>query len=33
MLRIRKVNGQLIEEKFADFAFVPLLGEGGWDSK
>lgn len=33
MIRIRKVNGQLIEEKFADFAFVPLLGEGGWDLK
>lgn len=33
MLRIRKVNGQLVEEKFADFAFVPLLGEGGWDLK
>jgi protein-L-isoaspartate(D-aspartate) O-methyltransferase len=30
MLRIRKVNGNLVEEKFADFAFVPLLGEGGW---
>jgi protein-L-isoaspartate(D-aspartate) O-methyltransferase len=33
MLRIRKVNGNLIEEKFADFAFVPLLGESGWDLK
>lgn len=33
MLRIRKVKGQLVEEKFADFAFVPLLGEGGWDLK
>jgi len=33
MLRIKKVNGQLIEEKFADFAFVPLLGESGWDGK
>src|ERR1044071_4090551 len=33
MLRIRKVDGKLIEEKFADFAFVPLLGESGWDSK
>jgi protein-L-isoaspartate(D-aspartate) O-methyltransferase len=32
MLRIRKVNGNLIEEKFADFAFVPLLGESGWGS-
>jgi protein-L-isoaspartate(D-aspartate) O-methyltransferase len=33
MLRIRKVNGQLVEEKFADFAFVPLLGESGWEAK
>lgn len=33
MLRIRKVNGNLVEEKFADFAFVPLLGESGWDVK
>jgi protein-L-isoaspartate(D-aspartate) O-methyltransferase len=33
MLRIRKVKGALVEEKFADFAFVPLLGEGGWDVK
>lgn len=33
MLRIRKVNGKLVEEKFADFAFVPLLGESGWDVK
>ena len=31
MLRIRKINGKLIEEQFADFAFVPLLGEGGWE--
>ncbi len=31
MLRIRKVNGQLVEEQFNDFAFVPLLGEGGWN--
>jgi len=33
MLRIKKINGKLIEEKFADFAFVPLLGEGGWEAK
>ncbi|HZY78702.1 MAG TPA: protein-L-isoaspartate(D-aspartate) O-methyltransferase [Cyclobacteriaceae bacterium] len=33
MLRIRKVKGNLVEEKFADFAFVPLLGESGWDLK
>lgn len=30
MVRIRKVNGNLIEERFANFAFVPLLGESGW---
>src|ERR1041384_5821864 len=33
MIRIRKVNGNLIEERFANFAFVPLLGESGWDLK
>lgn len=33
MLRIRKVNGQLVEEQFADFVFVPLLGESGWAGK
>jgi protein-L-isoaspartate(D-aspartate) O-methyltransferase len=30
MLRIRKKDGKLIKEEFANFAFVPLLGEGGW---
>lgn len=30
MLRIRKHNGKLTEEKFDYFAFVPLLGEQGW---
>lgn len=30
MLRIRKKDGNLIEEKFDYFAFVPLLGEKGW---
>ncbi len=30
MFRIRKVNGGLIKEEFANFAFVPLLGEQGW---
>jgi len=30
MLRIRKKNGKLIKEEFANFAFVPLLGEQGW---
>lgn len=32
MVRIRKVNGTLVEEKFANFAFVPLLGESGWSN-
>jgi len=31
MLRIRKVNGKLIQEEFDNFAFVPLLGEQGWN--
>lgn len=31
MLRIRKKNGKLIQEEFNDFAFVPLLGEDGWN--
>jgi protein-L-isoaspartate(D-aspartate) O-methyltransferase len=30
MLRITKVNGKLVQEEFANFAFVPLLGEDGW---
>jgi len=30
MLRIRKVNGKLVQEEFANFAFVPLLGDEGW---
>ncbi len=33
MLRIRKINGKLVEEQFANFAFVPLLGAEGWDGK
>jgi protein-L-isoaspartate(D-aspartate) O-methyltransferase len=32
MLRIRKINGKLIQEEFENFAFVPLLGEQGWKS-
>jgi protein-L-isoaspartate(D-aspartate) O-methyltransferase len=32
MLKITKKNGELINEEFNQFAFVPLLGEGGWDS-
>jgi len=30
MLRITKTNGKLKQETFDNFAFVPLLGEGGW---
>lgn len=30
MVRIRKKNGELIKDEFANFAFVPLLGEEGW---
>jgi protein-L-isoaspartate(D-aspartate) O-methyltransferase len=30
MMRIRKQNGSLLEERFNFFAFVPLLGEEGW---
>lgn len=31
MLRIKKQHGKLVKEEFANFAFVPLLGEGGWN--
>lgn len=31
MLRIRKRNEKLFKEEFNDFAFVPLLGEEGWN--
>jgi protein-L-isoaspartate(D-aspartate) O-methyltransferase len=31
MVRIRKVKGELQYEQFENFAFVPLLGEGGWE--
>lgn len=30
MIRIRKKDGKLLKEEFANFAFVPLLGEEGW---
>lgn len=30
MIRIRKKDGKLVKEEYADFAFVPLLGEQGW---
>ncbi len=32
MLRIRKTGDKLQKEEFANFAFVPLLGEQGWKS-
>lgn len=32
MMRIRKVGDKLMKEDFANFAFVPLLGEQGWKS-
>ncbi len=32
MLKITKKNGTLLKEEFNQFAFVPLLGEGGWNS-
>lgn len=31
MLRIRKKGGKLVHEQFESFAFVPLLGEQGWE--
>jgi protein-L-isoaspartate(D-aspartate) O-methyltransferase len=31
MLRIRRVGGRFIKEEFSNFAFVPLLGEKGWE--
>jgi protein-L-isoaspartate(D-aspartate) O-methyltransferase len=33
MLRIKKKSGKIIKEEFDNFAFVPLLGEQGWDGK
>jgi protein-L-isoaspartate(D-aspartate) O-methyltransferase len=30
MVRVRKKDGKLLREEFANFAFVPLLGESGW---
>lgn len=33
MLRIQKKNGKLTKEEYANFAFVPLLGEQGWKEK
>src|SRR5258706_5876244 len=32
MLKITKKDGKLLKEEFNQFAFVPLLGEGGWNS-
>jgi len=33
MIKITKKNGKLIKEEYSNFAFVPLLGEEGWESK
>lgn len=30
MVRVRKKQDKLLQEEFANFAFVPLLGESGW---
>jgi protein-L-isoaspartate(D-aspartate) O-methyltransferase len=30
MLQVRKEKGKLIKKEYANFAFVPLLGEQGW---
>ncbi|HRI78281.1 MAG TPA: protein-L-isoaspartate(D-aspartate) O-methyltransferase [Cyclobacteriaceae bacterium] len=32
MVRITKSKGKLVREEFDYFAFVPLLGQGGWKS-
>src|SRR5882757_4920268 len=32
MLKITKKNGKLLKVEFNQFAFVPLLGESGWNS-
>jgi len=31
MMKITKKNGKLLKEEFNQFAFVPLLGESGWN--
>lgn len=31
MVRIRRRGGSLVKEEFDNFAFVPLLGEEGWE--
>jgi len=33
MVRILKKGSQLLKEEFDNFAFVPLLGEEGWDGQ
>lgn len=33
MIKLTKKNGKLLKEEFNQFAFVPLLGESGWDSR
>ena len=32
MVRIRKNGDNLVREEFDNFAFVPLLGEEGWEN-
>jgi protein-L-isoaspartate(D-aspartate) O-methyltransferase len=31
MVRLRKEEGKILKDEFSNFAFVPLLGEGGWN--
>jgi len=31
MIRIRKKGASLLKEEYDNFAFVPLLGEEGWE--
>ena len=31
MMKITKKNEKLLKEEFNQFAFVPLLGESGWN--
>jgi protein-L-isoaspartate(D-aspartate) O-methyltransferase len=31
MVKLTKKNGKLVKEEYTQFAFVPLLGESGWD--
>jgi len=33
MIKVTRKNGKMVKEQFDFFAFVPLLGEGGWKDK